>query len=150
MEGQMRVLGTPIHFEWGGKSFDIPRWNFEVEGMFSAWVVDQSEKRIKASRLKDGEAEYRAKVDGLRRDIDKGLYEWGSEIVVSRWSSPSGAKHLLWLTLSRLDKTITPAWVDELANDRTAWEELWEKLLRLNFPTAPEPVENPAPEAASR
>ena len=141
MEGQRRVLGTPVAFEYDGKSFQIPPWEFEVEGLFAAWVEARAERRLKAKRKLYGEDEYRAQMRELRQDIDRGLYEWGSPIVVGAWSAPSGSKHLVWLTLNRLDSTVTPAWVERLAADREAWSDLWESLLLLNFPNADLPTE---------
>lgn len=151
MEGQRQVLGSPVEFEYDGKTFAIVPWTFAQEGEFAAWVESRARKRLNALRRELGEDEYRAQMDALRRDADAGLYEWGSKIVADAWSSPAGAKHLAYLTLSKLDRTVTPAWVERLSKDRKAWYELWLILIGLNFPPVdPAPVATEEhPEAAT-
>lgn len=150
MDGQSRISGAPIRLEHAGKAFDIPPWPIEIERQFAAWVYERSKQRIRADRRADGEAEYRERMDGLRRDYDSGVYEWGAPIVVRAWQSPSGSRHLVYLTLRALDKTVTPEWVEAMARDRRAWDDLWEDLIALNF-TDPEEAEEtpPTPEGGA-
>lgn len=141
MEGQRQVLGTPVVFEYDGKTFHIEPWKFAQEGQFAAWVEARARKRLATIRREVGEDEYRAQSDSLRRDVDAGLYEWGSRIVTSAWGSPEGSKYLAYLTLSKLDRAVTPAWIEKLSNDRKAWAQLWEIFILLNFPPdEPAPV----------
>lgn len=150
MEGQRRILGTPVPVTINGKEYLIPPWTLAQEGQFAAWVEARSRARLQARRKDLGEDEYREQMDGLRRDVDAGLYEWGSKIVVGAWSSMPGGKHLLYLTLAAVDKTVTPAAIDAVAADRVQWKQLWEEvLIPLNFPPSGPTPEAPKPEAGS-
>lgn len=138
MQGQQQLLAV-YHFEWRGKTYPIAPWNLDFEAAFAAWVIDQSERRIKAQRRDDGEVEYQAKMASLRRDADKGLYEWGGEIVMTRLANRSGAKQAVLMTLQAIDPTVTPRFVEDLARDRKAWDDLWDHLTQMNFPPEPAP-----------
>jgi hypothetical protein len=153
MEGQQQTLKTGFPFEFRGKVHHIEKWDFNLENDFAAWVVARSKARIRADRRQDGEEEYQARMDGLRRDVDAGLYEWGMPIVVRAWRSPEGSIHIVWLTLLRQDKEVKKSDVTALArDDREKWDELWEDLIALNFPlpAAPEDGETPDQEAPGK
>lgn len=142
MQGQNRILGTPVPFSWGGREFQIAPWDFMTEATFATWVETRARKRLQAIRKELGEDEYREQSNALREAVDAGKYEWGTRIVVGAWQSHAGSKHLVYLTLSKLDKTVTPKWIDELAADKQAWGDLWDLLVNLNFPPAePAPIE---------
>lgn len=151
MEGQKRVLGVPVPFEHDGRRFEITPWTLAQEGQFAAWVEQRAVSRLVALRTELGEDEFRAQMRDLRRDIDAGLYEWGSEIVSSAWNAPTGQRHLVHMTLASADRSVTRAYVDELFRNKTAWKHLWKEiLLPLNFPPEPAPEVKAEPEAGSQ
>ncbi len=135
-----RILGIPVPFEYNGKTYQIGPWSFLIEGMFAAWVERRAVLRLDASRGSIGEDEYRIQRRELRQDIDKGMYEWGSDIVASAWQNPEGSRHIVYLTLHAIDPSVTPHFVQEMSRNKAVWKDLWGNiLLPLNFPPEPAP-----------
>lgn len=134
MEGMTRALGTPATWEHAGKAYSLAPWDYDLMGLFAAWVYDRAKKLLKAERAEDGEDEYARRMRELRQDRDGGLFDWGSEVVTNAWRRGEGAKYIVFLTLSKADGTVTRQFVDELFKDKAAfWGLIDDVLIPLNF-----------------
>ncbi len=131
----------------GERILEVPPWTPRIENAYAAWVYARALKQVQDDRKALGEDAYSEQMRGLQRDKASGEYEWGAKIVNASWVrfGSEGNVYLTFLTLSKLDKSITLAYLTTLARaDKDAWASLWnDVVMPVNFPPAPEEEDKP-------
>jgi hypothetical protein len=146
-----RSLGKGSLFEFEGKSYTASPWTYDVQAEYEKWLIARSFADLRAAAGELG-AEYEDERAALRRDVNAGVYEFGSDLVRRSVLSGRGVKKLLYLCLAYAHRhepgRVTEALVDRLEKDPAAWPVAVQAMWDANADPSPPPAGEPPAAAA--
>lgn len=122
------LLGIPTEFTFRDKVYQVAPRTLELEGMFARWVSGGALEFIQAHQEQMTPQFFQGQFDGWRHDGASHLYDWGTWICSQAANSEAGRKRLALLQLAKLNKGVTAATVEQIANDPAKWTELLLKM----------------------
>ncbi len=131
---------------WNGRAYQVAVRDLDIEGVFSVWAQEQAWLAVMRMEKKVPPYVTQAAIKHLS-EVQSFVYEWGGRGCHAARCSEQGMKKMLHLQMVKLDKSITPALVDELAKDPAA-HVLMERFVLGDLdpnPPAPTSGEQPSP-----
>ncbi len=111
------ALGQGSEITHKGKQYKLAPWTFEIQGLFEQYLERQAiEKARRLGRsLPEDEAE--KIMDGVMRDINLGIYSFGTKEVAKALDSPRHLKYITWLQMKQKDGSVTHELVNEIYDE---------------------------------
>lgn len=128
------ALAAPAPFEFAGQTYLLSPWVYDVQAAYEAYFKAHAFKEISARRKYSDPDDYQADRDGLRRDVDVGLYDFGGELVQKSLNAVRHQKELIFLALAYAtkDKPVTRDLVAKIFEDPDANQAIWALVAEVN------------------
>lgn len=134
-----QALGLGSQFEFGGKTYTIAPWGYEIQGLFERYLEAEAVKAARRMAQYLSDEEKRQLLADVNRDIASGVYTFGSDLVSKAiFGSLQHFEQLLYLCLRPNHPDVTPAVVKEIV--LAQMEDVWQKMMEANT----DPTRTPA------
>lgn len=149
-----RALSAPVPVAFEGATLKVAPYTLDVQAAFEQYLVGRAYDGLRAQRAALAD-EYPDERAALRRDVDAGEYDFGSDLCRRALRLDRHLKHLVYLCLCAGHRDdpragIDPALVDRMFADPDAARKVVEAMYEANRdPNGPAPGEpgppGPAP-----
>jgi hypothetical protein len=141
-----RTLGQNASVEFKGQTYPLSPITFEVQAQFELWLERRALGRLAIHRRHLSEEEYDEYRQATVRDVNSGVYTWGTEACQRALASVPGIKQLAFLCLKKAmtaeSPEVTPAVVDQMFDDAAFADQLSQAMRDLNAsPNPPAPAQ---------
>ena len=137
-----KALGIGCQFSYGGQIYKLTSWKYRILGEFEVHLQEQAFRTMRRMRSYLTDEEYKDLVARTRRDVDMGVYSFGSPEVSRALDSRTNFEHLFYLCLRENHPEVTPELVAEMA-DGLGLEFMAERVSEANTdPTSPKSPTN--------
>ena len=119
-----KALGAGANFEFKGVHYKMAPWTYRILGEFELFLQEKALRNMRKMRSFLTSEEYNELVKETRRDLDVGLYTFGSDKVKQALQSSENLKRLIFLCIQVGHSEIS----EELVQDM--WDTEAEMLLQ--------------------
>lgn len=106
-------LGSELEFE--GTVYKLSPWSYKIQGEFELYLQRKAVDAVRSLRPVLSQEEYDERMDRVVRDINVGVYTFGSKEVAAAMNSLPHLKHLFLLQLKHAGQLqATSALVDKV------------------------------------
>ena len=114
-----KALGTPVTFEYQNKVWKLSPWSYGIIGEYEVYLQDTAMRTTRRMKKVMGltDEEYASLASKTRRDIDTGVYTFGSEEVKNSFNSYTHFSYMVFLCLRENHPDMTYEFAREMVRD---------------------------------
>ncbi len=130
MSEHSKALATPVTFQYGGKTWNLSPWNYGIIGEYEVYLQDTAIRTCRRFSKYHSDEQMALLMSKTRKDIDTGVYTFGSDEVKETFNSYVHFSYMIYLCLRDNHPEVTYELAREMVKEVS--ELLQEKIMEAN------------------